>query len=100
MKLILHHATRSDHSCRQRHAAAPWSGMAIRRLAAEPLVRRIVKGCAAFTVLLLGGTVGYMLIEGWSALDALFMTAITLSTVGYGEVEPLSAAAGGVAGFP
>jgi voltage-gated potassium channel len=65
--------------------------MAIHRLAAEPLVRRIVKGSAAFIILLMGGTVGYMLIEGWSALDALFMTAITLSTVGYGEVEPLSA---------
>lgn len=65
--------------------------MAIRRLADEPLVRRIAKGWAAFTILLVVGTAGYMLIEGWSALDALFMTAITLSTVGYGEVEPLSA---------
>jgi voltage-gated potassium channel len=65
--------------------------MAIRRLATEPLVRRIVKACTAFAILLLAGTAGYMLIEGWSALDALFMTAITLSTVGYGEVEPLSA---------
>lgn len=35
------------------------------------------------------GTVGYMVIEGWSFLDSLFMTAITLSTTGYGEVHPL-----------
>ena len=42
-------------------------------------------------VLLLAiGTVGYMLIEGWSWIDALFMTVITFSTVGYGEVRPLS----------
>jgi voltage-gated potassium channel len=37
-----------------------------------------------------GGTVGYMAIEGWSFLDALYMTVLTISTVGYGEVHPLS----------
>ncbi|UCC53679.1 MAG: potassium channel protein [Anaerolineaceae bacterium] len=36
------------------------------------------------------GTLGYMLLEGWSISDALYMTAITLSTVGFGEVEELS----------
>ncbi len=36
------------------------------------------------------GVGGYMLIEGWNFYDSLFMTAITLSTVGYGEVHPLS----------
>ena len=36
------------------------------------------------------GTVGYMFIEGWNALDALYMTVITLATVGYGEVHPIS----------
>ncbi len=38
------------------------------------------------------GTVGYMVIEKWPLLDALFMTAITMSTIGYGEVRPLSPA--------
>lgn len=37
------------------------------------------------------GTVGYILIEKMSLLDALFMSVITISTVGYGEVKPLSA---------
>jgi voltage-gated potassium channel len=39
---------------------------------------------------LLIGSLGYMLIEGWNISDALYMTAITLSTVGFGEVEELS----------
>ncbi|SRR6266851_8101092 len=38
------------------------------------------------------GTAGYMLIEGWSAWDAFYMTAITITTVGFGEVHPLSTA--------
>jgi len=39
---------------------------------------------------ILCGTVGYSLIEGWSILDSLYMTIITLSTVGFKEVQPLS----------
>ena len=38
------------------------------------------------------GTVGFVLIEGWSLLDAFYMTIITISTVGYGEVFTLSSA--------
>lgn len=36
------------------------------------------------------GTVGFILVEGWSLHDGLYMTIITLSTVGYGEVKPLT----------
>ncbi len=36
------------------------------------------------------GTGGYMAIEGWQFTDALYMTVITLSTVGFSEVSPLS----------
>jgi len=36
------------------------------------------------------GTIGYMVIEQWDILDALYMTIITLTTVGYREVHPLS----------
>ncbi|HRW04843.1 MAG TPA: NAD-binding protein [Caldilineaceae bacterium] len=43
-----------------------------------------------FVVLLLSGTIGYMWIEDWGLHDAFFMTVITLSTVGYGEVRPLT----------
>jgi voltage-gated potassium channel len=37
-----------------------------------------------------GGTVGYMLIERWSAWDAFYMTVITVTTVGYREIHALS----------
>lgn len=36
------------------------------------------------------GTLGFIVIEGYSVVDGLYMTIITISTVGYGEVEPLS----------
>ncbi|GAB6905613.1 TrkaA2: Trk system potassium uptake protein trkA homolog [Desulfosarcina cetonica] len=45
------------------------------------------------SLLLFGvGTAGYMLIEGWNLGDAMYMTLITLATVGYGEVHQVSSA--------
>ncbi len=38
------------------------------------------------------GTVGYVFIAGYSPLDAFYMTVITISTVGYGEIQQLSGA--------
>jgi voltage-gated potassium channel len=46
-----------------------------------------VGGLAAITAT---GTVGYALVEGMGWLDAAYMTVITMSTVGYDEVQPLS----------
>lgn len=39
---------------------------------------------------LAGGVAGYMTIEGWPPWDALYMTVITVTTVGYREVHPMS----------
>lgn len=36
------------------------------------------------------GVFGFCMIEGWDVSDAFYMTVITLSTVGYGEVHPMS----------
>lgn len=40
--------------------------------------------------LLIIGTIGYVLIDGYSWFNAFYMTVITVATVGYGEIEPLS----------
>ena len=54
------------------------------------LRRRLLYALLAFPALLAIGTVGYIAIEGWSVTDALFMSATTITTVGFGEVRPLS----------
>jgi len=53
---------------------------------------RVLIGVLLLFGMVVVGTAGYMVIEGWSFVDALYMTAITLSTVGYGEVHEISAA--------
>lgn len=54
---------------------------------------RQLRFAALVIVALIGlGTIGYMFIEGWSPLDSLYMTVITLTTVGYEVVKPLSRA--------
>lgn len=35
------------------------------------------------------GTIGYVL-QGWNLIDAIYMTVITVSSVGFGEIKPLS----------
>jgi len=39
-----------------------------------------------------GGTVFFRLIEGWTWLDAYFFTMVTISTVGYGSLVPITPA--------
>ncbi len=48
-----------------------------------------IAGIAILTGL---GTLGYILVDHMSLLDALYMTVITISTVGYGEVKRLDEA--------
>ena len=55
-------------------------------------VRRILFIGAAMLVVLIIGTVGFVLIEGYPVFDAFYMTLYTVSTVGYSELHPLSRA--------
>jgi voltage-gated potassium channel len=47
---------------------------------------------ALFAVVLVTGTLGYVVIERWSVWDAFYMTAISVTTVGYREVHEMSRA--------
>jgi voltage-gated potassium channel len=40
-------------------------------------------------LILIVGSVGYVVLEGWSFFEGLYMTVISLTTVGFGEVRPL-----------
>ncbi|WP_456433631.1 potassium channel family protein [Thermosulfuriphilus sp.] len=53
-------------------------------------VKKVIISILAAIGIITLGVVGYEIIEGWSLLDALYMTLITVTTVGYGEVHPLS----------
>jgi voltage-gated potassium channel len=55
-----------------------------------PLQKRLTLLGILFLSVFTAGTVGFMLVEGWDFFDAFYMTVITLATVGYGEVHPLS----------
>ena len=61
-------------------------GVAMTRL--QALARSIVAGIGVIAV----GTVGYVAIEGESVVNAFYMTAITVTTVGFREAFPLSEA--------
>jgi voltage-gated potassium channel len=49
--------------------------------------RHLAISIALSLLILITGTAGYMIIEDWRFLDALYMTVITISTVGYREVN-------------
>lgn len=50
----------------------------------------LLKALIGIASVLLVGTLGYRLVEGWSFIDSFYMTVITITTIGYGEVHPLS----------
>lgn len=59
-----------------------------------PNDRKLLRHVLLLTALaFVGGTLGYLRIEeGWTVLDAFYMTVITLTTIGFGEVLALSPA--------
>jgi len=63
-----------------------------RRRNLKLLARPWVLPVMALSAVVLSGAVGYRITEGWDWGDCLWMVLITISTIGYGEVEPLSQA--------
>jgi len=88
------------HTARHRRAEATrCSGMCTGArfpvaMPADPSISDLRRRVGLFVLVLLtitvGGTFGYVRIEDWTAMEALYMTVITLSTVGFKEVQPLS----------
>jgi len=52
--------------------------------------RKFLVALILLAIVFIAGISGYMLIERWSLLDSLYMTVITIASVGYMEVNPLS----------
>lgn len=50
---------------------------------------RISIAIALLIILLFGGVVGFKLMSNYTWIDAIYMTVITITTVGFGEVHPL-----------
>jgi voltage-gated potassium channel len=52
--------------------------------------QRIPLALSLLVAVLFGGTLGFHAIEGWSWFDGFYMTLTTMTTIGYGEIHPLS----------
>ncbi|MFC1921355.1 potassium channel family protein [Chloroflexota bacterium] len=53
-------------------------------------IRKVILGIGSLVAIIIVGVIGYTVIEGWNPFDSLYMTAMTITTVGYSELHPLS----------
>lgn len=56
----------------------------------KELRKRLIFALIFITLIIAVGSAGYMFIEGWNCLDSLYMTVITIASVGFKEVHDLS----------
>ena len=52
--------------------------------------RRLRSAFVILAIVVASGSIGYMAIEGWTLVESMYMTLITVTTVGFREVKPLS----------
>lgn len=52
--------------------------------------RQLIFALSLILLVIFIGTIGYVVLEGWPLFDSLYMTVITITTVGYREVHELS----------
>ncbi len=71
---------------RQRGAKPKFASSSTRTASARGQFLRALFLSACVVV---GGTIGYITLEGWNLSDSFYMTIISITTVGYGEVRPL-----------
>jgi hypothetical protein len=57
----------------------------LRAMLREPETRVLVVAAASVVAV---GTIAYVLIEGWTVLDAAYFCVVTLATVGFGDLHP------------
>ena len=68
----------------------PLTKLASRVAHVDPTQREIFFASLFLLLWFLIGTLGYSAIEGWSLMDGLFMSFITLTTIGFSEIQPLT----------
>lgn len=56
----------------------------------KPVKRQLAFSLLLIVLVVAAGTTGYTLLEGWQPFESLYMTIITITTVGYREIHPLS----------
>lgn len=59
------------------------------RAAIASLPTHLIAAAFLLVMMLVVGTAGYMIVEGWGFLDSLYMTVITVTTIGFREVDEL-----------
>ncbi|MBF0515962.1 MAG: potassium channel protein [Nitrospirae bacterium] len=62
----------------------------MKQLPQNTLRHRIIVLAVLQILIISLGTAGYMVTEGWNAFDSLYMVVITLATIGYQEVHPMT----------
>lgn len=69
---------------------SPWEALVGRLAKMDASRREILLAALALLVLFAVGTTGYVMLEEWTVAESIYMTFLTLSTIGFQEVHPLS----------